>query len=210
MTPQDRDRLDRDGYLILENYMGPRLLGELRERIGQLFLTEGEQAGSEFKREEQTLRLANLVDKGEVFRARYRHAGSFGADRTRAGPSIQVEQPERPLGQSLVDMGATSTCRHGRHRGRPGLLGGQHRLDCWTILPRKETALFGWFLGSHRWGKLPKDALTDLQAPHPDEILITGEAGTVVVMNAHMLAWRHRQSYQEATLRHACLLCSVG
>ena len=67
MTPGDRDQLDRNGYLILENYMGHQLLGELRQRIGQLFLSEGEQAGSEFKQEEQTLRLANLVDKGEVF-----------------------------------------------------------------------------------------------------------------------------------------------
>jgi hypothetical protein len=67
MTARDRDQLDRDGYLILENCMGQQLLGELRERVAQLFLPEGEQAGSEFKREEQTLRLANLVDKGEVF-----------------------------------------------------------------------------------------------------------------------------------------------
>jgi ectoine hydroxylase-related dioxygenase (phytanoyl-CoA dioxygenase family) len=40
--------------------------------------------------------------------------------------------------------------------------------------------------GSHRWRKLPQDALEDPKAPHPDEILLTGSAGTVVVMNAHM------------------------
>src|SRR3984893_18580796 len=67
MTPQECDQLDRDGYVILENYMGHQLLAALRERINQLFVSEGEQAGSEFKQEEQTLRLANLVDKGEVF-----------------------------------------------------------------------------------------------------------------------------------------------
>src|ERR1700684_318975 len=67
MTSEDRGQLDRDGYLVLENYMGQELLDQLRERIGHLSLTEGDQAGSEFKQEEQTLRLANLVDKGEVF-----------------------------------------------------------------------------------------------------------------------------------------------
>ena len=41
--------------------------------------------------------------------------------------------------------------------------------------------------GSHRWGKLPQDALADPKEPHPDEVFITGKAGTVVVMNAH--AW---------------------
>jgi ectoine hydroxylase-related dioxygenase (phytanoyl-CoA dioxygenase family) len=40
--------------------------------------------------------------------------------------------------------------------------------------------------GSHRWGKLPQEALSDLTGPHPEEVLVTGRAGTVVVMNAHL------------------------
>ena len=40
--------------------------------------------------------------------------------------------------------------------------------------------------GSHCWRRLPQDCLSDLSAPHPDEVLITGRAGTVVVMNAHV------------------------
>lgn len=40
--------------------------------------------------------------------------------------------------------------------------------------------------GSHRWGKLPQDELADPKARHPKEILLTGKAGSVVVMNAHL------------------------
>jgi len=40
--------------------------------------------------------------------------------------------------------------------------------------------------GSHRIGKLPSEVLADLELPHPDEVLITGRAGTIVVMNAHL------------------------
>src|SRR5262249_3855892 len=40
--------------------------------------------------------------------------------------------------------------------------------------------------GSHRWGQLPQQALADPLAPYPDEVLVTGRAGTVVVMNAHL------------------------
>jgi ectoine hydroxylase-related dioxygenase (phytanoyl-CoA dioxygenase family) len=40
--------------------------------------------------------------------------------------------------------------------------------------------------GSHRWGKRPQDVLADPSVPHPDEILLTGRAGSVAVMNAHM------------------------
>jgi ectoine hydroxylase-related dioxygenase (phytanoyl-CoA dioxygenase family) len=39
--------------------------------------------------------------------------------------------------------------------------------------------------GSHRWGKRPQEALPDPHAPHPQQLLVTGRAGTVVVMNAH-------------------------
>ena len=67
MNDSDRKRLDSEGYLVLENFMGLELLEALRQRIDQLFSEEGEYAGSEFKREPQTRRLANLVDKGEVF-----------------------------------------------------------------------------------------------------------------------------------------------
>jgi len=40
--------------------------------------------------------------------------------------------------------------------------------------------------GSHKWRRLPQESLADPTAPHPDEVMLTGEAGTVVVMNAHM------------------------
>jgi ectoine hydroxylase-related dioxygenase (phytanoyl-CoA dioxygenase family) len=41
--------------------------------------------------------------------------------------------------------------------------------------------------GSHRWRKAPQEELADPQALHPEELLVLGEAGTVVVMNTH--AW---------------------
>jgi ectoine hydroxylase-related dioxygenase (phytanoyl-CoA dioxygenase family) len=41
--------------------------------------------------------------------------------------------------------------------------------------------------GSHKWGKRPQEVVADPNAPHPDELLVTGKAGDVVVMNA--AAW---------------------
>jgi ectoine hydroxylase-related dioxygenase (phytanoyl-CoA dioxygenase family) len=40
--------------------------------------------------------------------------------------------------------------------------------------------------GSHKWGTRPQDVLQDPMAPHPDEILLIGKAGSIAVMNAHM------------------------
>ena len=55
--------------------------------------------------------------------------------------------------------------------------------------------------GSHRWGRLPQGALLDPMAPHPDEILLTGRAGSVVVMNAHM--WHGGMGNRTARARTA-------
>ncbi len=40
--------------------------------------------------------------------------------------------------------------------------------------------------GSHRWRKRPQDVLEDPFAPHPDEVLLTGPAGSIAIMNAHL------------------------
>src|SRR5215469_15605168 len=61
-------RLDDLGYVLLPNIMEPGLQTRLRERVEELFASEGDAAGSEFKTEPGARRLANLVNKGTVFR----------------------------------------------------------------------------------------------------------------------------------------------
>lgn len=39
--------------------------------------------------------------------------------------------------------------------------------------------------GSHRFGKIPQEVMDDSSQPHPDEVLLLGEAGTVVIFNSH-------------------------
>src|SRR5277367_5392204 len=67
MTGGEKRQLDTEGYLVFENLMDEHLLELVRDRVDELFALEGEQAGSEFKMEPHSRRLANLVDKGEVF-----------------------------------------------------------------------------------------------------------------------------------------------
>jgi ectoine hydroxylase-related dioxygenase (phytanoyl-CoA dioxygenase family) len=184
MTPQDRDHLDRDGYLVIENYMGPKLLGELRQRIQQLFLSEGDNAGSEFKQEEQTQRLANLVDKGEVFQRAIampeileRIAHVLGPQFKLSSLNARSANPHSTWDQPLhADMGAIADDKGYWVANTVWML------DDFT----EENGAIRMIPGSHRWGKLPQNVLPDPQGSHPEERLITGPAGTVVVMNAHM------------------------
>src|SRR5947209_1312456 len=61
------EQLDRLGYTLVEDVLDAELLEAVRNRVEELYDLEGENAGSEFRKEPGARRLANLVDKGEIF-----------------------------------------------------------------------------------------------------------------------------------------------
>src|SRR4051812_20817306 len=67
LLQSQKRQLDDLGYVVLPGFMPPPLLAALRERVETLWALEGDHAGSEFRPEPGTRRLANLVDKGAVF-----------------------------------------------------------------------------------------------------------------------------------------------
>src|SRR5204863_1400568 len=55
--------------------------------------------------------------------------------------------------------------------------------------------------GSHKWGRRPQHVLEDPRAPHPEEILVLGRAGSIAVMNSH--AWHGGTANRTAAPRLA-------
>ena len=184
MTPEQQAHLDRDGYVILPGFMGDALLHELRTRIAEVFAEEGDRAGHEFRTEERARRLANLVDKGEVFRRAIAIPSLLDGVRQVLGPAIKVSSlnarsadPHSEQGQPLhVDMAALPD-----ERGF-WVCNTVWMLDDFTC----ENGATRLVPGSHRLGQRPQEVLADPFAPHPDEVLLTGRAGTVAIMNAHL------------------------
>jgi hypothetical protein len=184
MTPEERQHLDDRGYVLLERVMGDRLLQELRARILALFEEEGERAGQEFRTEPHAHRLANLVNKGEVFGRAVafppvleyvRHV--LGPDAKLSSLNARSADPASDAGQPLhVDMSAVPD-----ERGY-WVCNTIWLLDDFT----PDNGATRMIPGSHHWGTRPQDVLADPMAPHPDEILLTGPAGSVAVMNAHL------------------------
>jgi ectoine hydroxylase-related dioxygenase (phytanoyl-CoA dioxygenase family) len=184
MTSQEQRQLDEQGYVVLDAGMDRDLLNGLRSRILELFEEEGDRAGHEFKTEEHARRLANLVDKGEVFRRaivqprvleHVRHV--LGADCKLSSLNARSADPHTDVGQPLhVDMGAVPD-----ERGY-WVCNTVWMLDDFT----GENGPTRMIPGSHKWGTRPQDVLADPCAPHPQEVLLTGKAGTIAVMNAHM------------------------
>ncbi|SVD09707.1 uncharacterized protein METZ01_LOCUS362561, partial [marine metagenome] len=63
--------LDENGFTILENIITPAWLDRLRQAFEELVEQEGEKAGVEAGQMKGVRRLADLVNKGEVFDAVY-------------------------------------------------------------------------------------------------------------------------------------------
>ena len=57
--------------------------------------------------------------------------------------------------------------------------------------------------GSHLSHVVPKSALSDVYAPHPDQVMVTGGAGDVIVMNGH--CWHTGGANTTAHQRRALL-----
>lgn len=192
-------QLDEKGYVVLESRMSEGLLHGLRTRILELFDEEGDRAGQEFRTEEHAHRLANLVDKGDVFieaialpdvLALVRHV--LGGDCKLSSLNARSADPNTDVGQPLhVDMGAIPDDR------------GYWVCNTVWLLDdfRNDNGPTRMIPGSHKWGARPQDVLDDPLAPHPQDEFLIAPAGSIVVMNAHM--WHGGTANRSASPRLA-------
>ena len=67
LTSQEKESLDKDGYLHLRGILTPERLDAIRTRQQELLDVEGENAGTEVHQERGTDRLSDLINKGEMF-----------------------------------------------------------------------------------------------------------------------------------------------
>ena len=159
-------------------------LESLRAAVATRLELEGENAGAEFRKEEHAQRLANLVDKGEVFRRIICHPELLRAAEAVLGPDYKLgslnyrgADPRSDSAQPLhCDMGMVPDARGN------AVFNSIWLLDDFTA----ENGATRYVPGSHTWGKLPQQVLNDPKAPYPGERLALGKAGDVILMNAHL------------------------
>ena len=199
MDESEKQHLDDQGYLLLEDFMSPELLAAVQSRIEEIFAEEGDRAGAEFKQEPQARRLANLVNKGDIFQhiiatpkvleyVSYVLGSEFKLSSLNfrsANPRSDWVQPLHCDAGALPDEKGYWVCNV------------IWLLDDFTI----ENGATRMVPGSHKWRSLPQDVLPDPHAPHPDEVLLTARAGSVVIMNTHM--WHGATANHTARPRRA-------
>ena len=160
-------------------------------RLGALWEQEGDAAGSENTYVEPGVRrLANLIDKGLVFRPTFVNPLVLEAARSVLGEAINLAMLNAR--NVLPDPGSRRQPFHtdtdtNQNGGKPDAIG---YLTCTAIwLLTESTAENGAtrvLPGTHRTGKLPEEVLADPHAPQPGEVVLAGEPGDVCIVNGHL------------------------
>jgi ectoine hydroxylase-related dioxygenase (phytanoyl-CoA dioxygenase family) len=198
ITSQEKEFLDRNGYLAMPGILSVAEIQALRDRLAALLALEKENAGKEVHQEAGTARLSNLVDKGEEFHVLFTHPRVLAAlahvlehDMKLSSINSRAALP----GQGL--QGLHADWHEPVEPGNYQVCNSIWLLDDFT----KENGATRLVAGSHRSGKSPAQAMADPSGPHPDEELILAPAGTVVVFNSH--AWHGGTLNQTANPRRA-------
>lgn len=190
LSADEKRSLDEDGYLPLPGILSPAQVQALRQRLQELEDEEGEDAGKEVHQEDGTDRLANLANKDPLFDQIWANTKVLAAmahvldgDLKLSSLNARAALPGHGL-QALHCDGSHSSADFA-----PVLIDGRRRYNVcnsiWLLSDfTPENGATRLVPGSHLFGVDPGEGMEDPRAPHPDEILVQGKAGTVFVFNA--------------------------
>ncbi len=216
LSAAEKKSLDEEGYLPLPGILKPAQVQSLKSRLQDLDEEEGEDAGKEVHQEDGTARLANLVNKDPLFDLIWTNPRLLAAmshvldgDLKLSSLNARASLPGHGL-QALHCDGSPTNPDFAplSENGRKRFLGCN---SIWLLSDfTPENGATRLVPGSHRSGLDPRQDLDDPQAPHPDEMLVLGKAGTVFVFNA--FTWHGGTLNRSDSPRHAlhCYFCRRG
>jgi len=182
LDAETAERLDRDGYAPLPGILDGAQLEAIRTRLAELLAAEGDQAGIEVHQEAGTDRLADLVNKGEMFRPCFTDARVLACmahvlgDFKLSSLNFRAALPGQGHQNLHTDWGGPV------EPGEYQVCNSIWLLDDFTASNGATRVV----PGSHRASRRAREALADPAAAHPDEVQLIAPAGTVVVFNSHL------------------------
>ena len=204
MDDQQRKQLDEQGYLTFRKFLSPAQVKTLRTRLEQFWEVEGDHAGRENYVEPGVRRLANLAGKDEIFRELCAQPQVLEVVEAVMGSEVRVAMVNaRDVPPYTgVRMPFHMDSDQGRVRDEKGYSAATAiwMLDEFSVA----SGATAFVPGSHLLGQSPKNMLTDLNASHPEELVIEGQPGDVLVFNGH--CWHAGRPNETANHRRAVLV----
>jgi ectoine hydroxylase-related dioxygenase (phytanoyl-CoA dioxygenase family) len=184
LSATQQQQLDGQGFTMLPKVIDTDWLARLRTAFDEIHEAEGEYAGKEVAQVEGARRLADLVNKGDVFDGIYIHPQLLAAvwhviQRPFKLHSVNGHDPLPGYGQQALhtDWGGD------RGNRTYHVVNSMWMLDDMTV-GNGATRIVP---ASHLSPDRPGDAMEDPLAAHSDEVRLTAPAGTVGVFNGS--AW---------------------
>jgi len=175
------DALDRDGFLVIPDFISPGDLQRLRSAYEQVITSEGVDAGKDHHQEAGARRIGNLINKGAVWYPLWTHPLVLAA-------AYHVLQRDFRLGS----MSGRDPLQGGGHQGYHSDCGARLHEDqpyagfAVCVLLDDFTPTNGstrLVAGSHRRLGAPT---ADEQLHIPGELTLTAQAGSAFFFNAHL------------------------
>lgn len=185
LTEGQSRQLAEVGYVVLPGVMTEEEVGRLRGYLEGLWQAEGEAASSENYYEAAARRLANLANKGDIFRPIFMHPLVLAGGREVVGPDIRLsmlnardarpnEGGEQPF-HCDTDKG-----------GKPDEKGYYAVTAVWMLDDfTPENGATRIVPGSHKSGQVPREGMADIWGKHPEEVAVSGRRGDVLLFNGH-------------------------
>lgn len=197
--PNAEDQLWEDGYVVLPDFFDPPYVTALRHIVEALYLQEGDFAGAEFRQEVGCRRLANLVNKHPLMAELVNDHRMLALVRVILGEDIKLSSLNA---RSAEPMNRHAQPLHADMGALPDTLGPWVCNCVWMLDDfSKNNGALRVVPGSHQFGQLPQDVLDHPEDEHPDEVVVTGTAGTLVVLNAHL--WHAGRANETRSPRRA-------
>lgn len=173
LTPQERQRLDDDGYLALAGLIDPKRVAAMRQRLEELLLTTPQEHAG-------TLIVGGLLEEA-LFDAAWLHPRVLAAARHLLGEGLRLtgvsSRGIRPgHGQQAlhVDWGG---------QGEPQVWYACHAI-CALVDFTEQNGATRVIPGSHR-NPWMMNKRYDPRRPHPAQRQLVGPAGTIFLLNIH-------------------------
>lgn len=203
LTPAQSGALDANGFVILEDIIAPDWLAGLRHAFDEIFDSEGDKAGVEVAQMEGVRRLADLVNKGTVFDDVYLQPTLLTA-------VFHVLQRPFKLHSLNGHDPLPGSGLQGLHTdwGQPTAPGGPYHVvnSMWMLDDfTRANGATRCVPASHRKPDRISDHVADSMADHPDQVQLTGRAGSVAVFNGSLWhgSYRNRTDAPRRTLHCA-------
>lgn len=200
LTDEERTFLDEQGYLPLGRILTDDEVVAIRDRLDELGEIEGEDAGQELHQEPGTVRLANLLEKDPVFEKFITTPRVLAGITHVIGTSVQLSSlSSRAALPGYGQLGMHTDWSEPFEPGNYQVCNSAWMLDDFSV----ENGGTRIVPGSHRSGQLPENGMRDPEADHPDQINMTGDAGSVTIFNSHL--WHGGATNHTTAPRHLVL-----